>query len=304
LRFTRNLVMRHLVTALGYEFDIPSRIDRYIVQDTIHSGTYGVVVVLRDRDSGAYFAAKVMSRSYLSSQNLLPQLDREITLADQLRHPNIIKFEAVLESDDLVYIVMENCDCGNLLTWITDNPSDSLDAKKRIFSEVLSAVLYLHDRQMNHGDLKPENVCIDSDGHPKLIDFAFSTSTRFVKGEAKYGTATYAAPELFELGEYDPAAADVWALGILLFVLVTGRMPYRGESREEIRAQAIAGEIVWPPLLDEDARDLIRRCTAVDAKERPSVRQICGDRFLAGGEAAGESLGQSLLDRENGLCLY
>jgi serine/threonine protein kinase len=201
--------------------------------------------------------------------------------AVQVRHPNIIKFQKTIETDQLICMIMENCDGGNLLSWINDGLLETNSAKKKVFAEILSAVLYLHENQIVHGDLKPDNIVMDSDGHPKLIDFGFSTTTGILTREAKYGTITYAAPELLEPGQYDAAPVDVWALGIVLLVMMTGRMPYRGETATEIKEETIAGEIVWPAAIDEDAKSLIRRCTAINPKDRPTVNQILSDPFLA-----------------------
>jgi serine/threonine protein kinase len=144
----------------------------------------------------------------------------------------------------------------------------------------VSAVHYLHDLGLGHGDIKPENIVFDACGNAKLIGFGYCED-RIGTEEDKTGTLHYAAPEMLRVGAYNTHMADVWALGILLFVMETGKFPFSGNNDEKIKAAIREGRLLMKPRLEENEERLFRRMTDMEPKKRPTVAEILAMPWLA-----------------------
>ncbi|PVU93954.1 hypothetical protein BB559_003118 [Furculomyces boomerangus] len=207
-------------------------------------GTYGEVYSSIDRVQSKYFAIKVLPRKKSKSIHLLPEepfidarlLSQEIRLYAKIpSHPNIIRLERILHTFDQLFIVMESCSGGDLYENISSNPHFHLPGNdaliKRLFLQLVSAVSHCHKHGVYHRDLKPENILVTQDGlNVKLIDFGLSTDKQW-SNEIGCGSAYYMSPEsqggLDGKGtHYATAPNDVWALGIILINLATGRNPW------------------------------------------------------------------------------
>ncbi|PVV02420.1 hypothetical protein BB560_003132 [Smittium megazygosporum] len=207
-------------------------------------GSYGEVYKAYDRISNREYAIKVLQRKqnfFLSNMENEPYIDARV-LSTEIRlhskippHPNVISLERILHTNDQIFMVMENCGGGDLYENISKNPYFNLSGNdaliRRLFLQLVDAVEHCHMNGVYHRDLKPENILVTEDGlNLKLIDFGLSTDRPW-SNEIGCGSAYYMSPEIQggldgKLTHYSTAPNDVWALGIILINLATGRNPW------------------------------------------------------------------------------
>lgn len=154
-----------------------------------------------------------------------------------MSHQNIVKIYEAFETDDHVYLVMEYVAGDNLYGYLKQHKHSRLDEKeaKRIFKQLLTALAYCHRKSIAHRDIKLENILLDDSNNVKLIDFGFSTCIPNDKKIKMFcGTPSYMAPEIVNKEEYAGPPADIWASGVLLFALMNGRFPFRGDTDRDL----------------------------------------------------------------------
>jgi serine/threonine protein kinase len=156
----------------------------------------------------------------------------------------------------------------------------NLSLLKRLFSEICLGVQYLHHEGIAHNDLKPENVMIDTNGTAKIIDFGYAKTEQMAGDDEKSGTLMYAAPELFDSGQYHTQKADIWSLGIVLYAMATASFPFGGRTDRQIVQQISRGLLPYPRGMDAQIAALVRRMTKVNPNERPTIDEVLEDPFF------------------------
>jgi calcium-dependent protein kinase len=257
--------------------------DHYKITKNIGNGTFGQVLKVIHKDSNSIRAVK---RIQTTSSLDLPKMMSEVDLLKKIDHPNIIRIFEVIQEARTVNIVMELCTGGELFDRIQSCRKFSESQAATLMSDVFSAIKYCHDNNIVHRDLKPENILFESnkdDARLKLIDFGAS---KYFKPHEKMkgftGSAYYVAPEVIE-GNYDEKC-DVWSLGVILFIMLSGNPPFRGVDDQEtlkmIREQQVfMEEDVWERISD-DAKKLIQRMLQKDPKFRPDINEVINDKWL------------------------
>lgn len=267
-------------TEAGFVINAKERIGNYQLHRVIGTGSTCIVLEGQDRRSGETVAVKVMSRYDMESRGVLNKIQREISVMQRLSHENIVKCIEVITDGDLIYVVLEWCSDGDLLSWIMDGRIRNVDHAKSLFVQVLNGVRYLHENGVAHGDLKPENVMVNIDGTVKLTDFGYCHVSRWAGNDEKSGTLFYASPELLVNGFFDTFKSDIWALGVLLFTMITGQFPYpEGDDRQTAK-YIVRGNIVYPSYLDHDAKVFIRKLLQKSPTARPDITEVMEDEFF------------------------
>src|SRR5262245_58797663 len=265
----------------------------YEVLRTLPAGGMGVVYQARDVALNRVVALKVLTRGGEADAQWLQRFRAEARAVAALDHPNVVRIYQYGEHDGRPYFVMELVEGGSLAEKLLSGPLPAL-AAARLLEPVARAVHYVHGRQIVHRDLKPANILLAADGTPKVADFGLAkrldTDQGLTASQALLGTAAYMAPEQAagRAREVGPAA-DVWALGAVLYETLTGRPPFRGETWLETLDQVRFEEVVPPSRLSPHvARDLeviCLKCLKKKAAERyPSAAGLAEDlrHFLAG----------------------
>ncbi|XP_059825029.1 serine/threonine-protein kinase SIK1 isoform X2 [Hypanus sabinus] len=258
------------------------RVGFYDIEGTLGKGNFAVVKLARHRVTRSRVAIKIIDKRRLQPREL-QRVHREVLIMKFLNHPHIIKLYQVMETRDMLYIVTEFAQNGEMFEHLSERgPLSEREAQEK-FGQLLSAVEYCHHHHIVHRDLKTENMLLDADMNIKLADFGFGNFYRHGEMLSTWcGSPPYAAPEVFEGRDYEGPHLDVWSLGVVLYVLVCGSLPFDGPTLPILRQRVIEGHFRVPFFLSEDCEDLIRRMLTVDPLKRITIPEIKLHCWLTG----------------------
>ncbi|XP_042203399.1 serine/threonine-protein kinase SIK3-like isoform X4 [Homarus americanus] len=257
------------------------RVGYYEFEKTIGKGNFAVVKLATHKVTQSKVAIKIIDKNKIDADNLRKIL-REIDILKKLRHPYIIRLYQVMETERMIYLVTEYASCGELFDYVAAHGKMSEREARTKFMQIVAALRYCHKRGIVHRDLKAENLLLDKELNIKLADFGFSNFyTPGVLLSTWCGSPPYAAPELFEGKEYDGPKADVWSLGVILFVLVCGYLPFDAKTMQTLRSIVVAGKFRIPYFMSSDCDNLIRKMLQVDPEKRISIERIMQHRWIA-----------------------
>lgn len=268
--------------SVGKSHDVEKlvRVGYYELEKTIGKGNFAVVKLATHVVTRTKVAIKIIDKTALDEENLT-KIFRETAILKRLRHPHITRLYQLMETNQTIYMVTEYASKGEIFDHLVDKGRMSETEAKRIFSQIVSAVMYCHSQGVVHRDLKAENLLLDHNLNIKLADFGFSN--QFTEGcqlSTWCGSPPYAAPELFQGLKYDGPKADIWSLGVVLYVLVCGSLPFDGATLQTLRNVVIEGKFRIPYFMSQDCEHLIRHMLLVDPDKRYSLTQIIRHRWL------------------------
>lgn len=231
----------------------------------IGSGAFSSVYLCKSTKYFNLFAIKKVSKNKLSPN--------EVDALISLDHPNIIKLYITFEDEESQYLVMEYCPNGSF----RDRGCISSDKFIYYSKQILEALALCHSKKIAHRDIKPANIFLDQYDHPKLADFGLAR--HFDSNQTtdqKCGTLMFCAPEILkQQQQICPFKADIWALGVTFFFMITGKKPFPNKSIDELKSAIIFGEIIFPDIeIDPQIRFLISKMTTVNRKLRPTAEQL------------------------------
>lgn len=255
---------------------------RWEIVSVLGEGGMGDVYRGHDLDTGAAVAIKLLKPDIVDAMpDIIERFEREVQLLRQLDHPNIVKVLDAVEENDLHYLIMEYVPGGSLKTLLMQQGSLPVEQALEIALDLADALTRAHRLRIVHRDLKPANVLMAADGTPRLSDFGIARvtgSTTITQTGALVGTLEYVSPEACQGRPLD-LRSDIWAFGLLLFEMLTGRNPFQ---RELVAATLTA--ILNDPVPDLEALrpdapvelvDLVYRMLEKDPDYRiPSMRQV------------------------------
>ncbi|XP_022166638.1 serine/threonine-protein kinase SIK2-like [Myzus persicae] len=252
----------------------PDTIGFYTIDRRIGKGNFAEVRLATHRLVRSEVAIKMIDKRKLDAVNL-EKVHREVDIMKQLDHPHIIKLYQVMESKDMIYIISEYASQGEIFDYIAKYGRMTEAAARKKFWQILSAVEYCHNRHVVHRDLKAENLLLDANMNIKIADFGFSNY--FTPGEQLAtwcGSPPYAAPEVFEGKKYYGPEIDVWSMGVVLYVLVCGALPFDGSTLHSLRDRVLSGRFRIPYFMSTGCESLIRKMLILDPNKRYTVEQI------------------------------
>jgi serine/threonine protein kinase len=260
---------------------IPRRIGRYEYIKVLGGGGSSVVVLIRRAVSGELFACKVVPRQLLIDEEIFGKFEQEVRLLPSLTHPNIVHFEEIVFGPELIYVIMEYCSQGDLFSHIVNSGCLGEGRSREIFQQIGDAVAYIHDKDIAHRDLKPDNVLLDRLMNAKLADFGLChvTSSRRLLN-TPCGSPLYAAPEVISAIKYEGKMADIWSLGILLYCMVTATLPWSSDNQLELFRQIREADVEIPTHLSASLQDLLTSMLQRNPLSRPTIKQVLSAPWL------------------------
>uniref|UniRef100_A0A3B4CNW2 non-specific serine/threonine protein kinase n=1 Tax=Pygocentrus nattereri TaxID=42514 RepID=A0A3B4CNW2_PYGNA len=196
----------------------------------------------------------------------------------------MIKLFEVIETEKTLYLVMEYASGGEVFDYLVAHGRMKEKEARAKFRQIVSAVQYCHQKHIVHRDLKAENLLLDADMNIKIADFGFSNEfTLGNKLDTFCGSPPYAAPELFQGKKYDGPEVDVWSLGVILYTLVSGSLPFDGQNLKELRERVLRGKYRIPFYMSTDCENLLKRFLVLNPAKRGTLEQIMKDRWINAG---------------------
>ena len=251
---------------------------KYEYQSLIGSGAFGKVRLYVDRDSRTFkYAIKTIKKN-IFKRHSIESIKREVDILRSLDHPNIVKYFETYEDECYLHIVMEYIAGDNLFRVLTDQKGFKFTERtiSKIITCLLKAVLFLHHNGIIHRDIKPENIVfveLNNFNALKLIDFGLSIQQNAKKDNRRVGTPYYMSPEMVR-GNFN-YASDVWSIGVILFIMVTGKQPFRGKSKEEvfekIKKGAYDKNTLTRAKCSKEVKDLIKKMLVIEHTKRITV---------------------------------
>ncbi|XP_060852944.1 testis-specific serine/threonine-protein kinase 3-like [Rhopalosiphum padi] len=271
--------------------------DGYRLGSTVGHGSYSkvriafkTVPVTATTSSTTRVACKVINkrRDGGTSSYVRKFLPRELDVLRTVRHPNVIKTHRIYVTPNTVHVFMDYCEIGDLLSHLQHVKTIPQWQAHTFFRQICEAVDYLHRKNISHRDIKCENVLLESMRTVKLTDFGFARLCADERGrrlmsQTYCGSSSYAAPEVLQGIPYDPISYDMWALGVVLYVMLSDAMPFPHSNRQQIVANQIAKKFSRPkkPVSREALKlisiilepDVNKRATMIQVKHHPWVKQ-------------------------------
>uniref|UniRef100_A0AAY5ESQ2 non-specific serine/threonine protein kinase n=1 Tax=Electrophorus electricus TaxID=8005 RepID=A0AAY5ESQ2_ELEEL len=230
------------------------------------------------------FAKVKLARHIPTGREVSLELFREVRIMKILNHPNIVKLFEVIETEKTLYLVMEYASGGEVFDYLVAHGRMKEKEARTKFRQIVSAVQYCHQKHIVHRDLKAENLLLDADMNIKIADFGFSNEfTVGSKLDTFCGSPPYAAPELFQGKKYDGPEVDVWSLGVILYTLVSGSLPFDGQNLKELRERVLRGKYRIPFYMSTDCENLLKRFLVLNPVKRGTLEQSMKDRWINAG---------------------
>ena len=213
---------------------LPAKIDNYKIEETIGEGTYGKVKLATHIKLNEKVAIKIINKKKLINKGDHERIKNEFQIITKLNHPNILKAFEVFEDEINYYIVMERPAIGDLFNYICSKGRLSMDETSFIFYQIVNGIQYLHKNNIVHRDMKPENIMLTEDMIVKIGDFGLSKYFKNdeIRLKTNCGSPCYSAPEVLRGNKYKPKPVDIWGIGIILYCMVCGELPFEDEKED------------------------------------------------------------------------
>ncbi|KAG0368647.1 kinase-like domain-containing protein [Gamsiella multidivaricata] len=250
------------------------KIGPYMLLETLGVGSFGKVKRAVHSLTGHTVAIKIINKNKVVNQDMFARVKREIQYLKLLRHPHIIKLYEVISTPTSIYMVIEYAG-GELFNYIVDNTRLSEDEARRFFQQIVCAIEYCHRHKIVHRDLKPENLLLDPSMNVKIADFGLSnimTDGDFLKTSC--GSPNYAAPEVISGKLYAGPEVDVWSCGVILYVMLVGRLPFDDDYIPLLFKKINGGIYSLPSFLSPETKYLLTSMLVVDPLKRITIAEI------------------------------
>ncbi|EMS48892.1 CBL-interacting protein kinase 10 [Triticum urartu] len=260
--------------------------ERYEMGRLLGQGSFAKVYYGRNLKTSQSVAIKVIDKEKIFKCGLMDQVRREISVMKLVKHPNIVQLYEVMATKTKIFFVLEYVKGGELFNKVQRGRLKE-DVARKYFQQLNSAVDFCHSRGVYHRDLKPENLLLDENRNLKISDFGLSALAECKRQDGLLhttcGTPAYVAPELISKKGYDGAKADIWACGVILYVLLAGYLPFQDKNLMDMYKKIYKAELKWPSWFSSDARRLLRRILDPNPGTRISFSEILENSWFRTG---------------------
>ncbi|XP_045678804.1 serine/threonine-protein kinase MARK2-like [Phyllostomus hastatus] len=267
--------MNDLAASFGIK---ESFIGDYTLLNTIGKGSFAKVWLACHVLTGTEVAVKAINQCDIT------RYFEEAHCLKSLNHPNITKLFEVIATEEKLYLIMEHVSGGDLLDYLENHGPRSEREAQAMFRQLISAVQYCHGKGIIHRDLTPDNILIDGERNIKLADFGFGREFTNYKLTTYCGTIPYMAPEIMQHQIYNGPKVDAWSLGVVLYRMLVGDLPFVGDTFGEIKKKILHGKVRIPRQLSEEGQKLLKKLLILDPRRRPTLEDIMSDPWVNMGQ--------------------
>eukprot|EP01088_Endostelium_zonatum_P004225 TRINITY_DN1542_c2_g1_i1.p1 TRINITY_DN1542_c2_g1~~TRINITY_DN1542_c2_g1_i1.p1 ORF type:complete len:451 (-),score=150.51 TRINITY_DN1542_c2_g1_i1:72-1424(-) len=274
----------------------------YVLGKTLGEGTTGKVKLAQHSVTGEKVAIKIISKQFLNERPIMQKkIQREILFMKLLsRHPHILPLHDVYETSSHLFLILEHLPGGELFSYLLSHSPLSPLLSHTLFLQLLSAISFCHSFNIAHRDLKPENILLISSSpsssnpiHIKIADFGLSSLCSNSKLlNTSCGSPHYASPEVISGIGYDGKKSDVWSMGVILYVMLTGTLPFddEGNSVSGVMQKVKSGIFAMPRGLEYEVKDLLWKMLSVDPNKRITLEEIYNHDWVKKGSKIEQSV--------------
>ena len=261
----------------------PKITDFKIIKE-LGAGSFGHVYLVTHKATKVQYAIKAIDKRNKSNIEEKPYFRREVEVMYKIHHPNVVKLYGHFEDNNYCYFIMEYISKGNVYSLISQDKKKRINAQivASLMKDVISAVYFLHNMHppIIHRDIKPENVLLAEGMVAKLTDFGWSNYMQEdEQRKTVCGTPIYLAPEIIKEQAHDEHV-DVWCIGVLLFELITGNVPFQGNDIETLQNNILKLKISWPRDINTDVKNLIMKILKLDPNQRLPLSDMLQHPFF------------------------
>ncbi|CAB0041291.1 unnamed protein product [Trichogramma brassicae] len=263
------------VDPASYQHGSIGFLKRFSIIKKLGQGTYGKVQLGINKETGQEVAIKTIKKCKIETEADLVRIRREIQIMSSVHHPNIIHIYEVFENREKMVLVMEYAAGGELYDYLSEHKVLTEVEARRIFRQISTAIFYCHKHKICHRDLKLENILLDQNGNAKIADFGLSNVFNEQGLLSTFcGSPLYASPEIVNGTPYLGPEVDCWSLGVLLYTLVYGAMPFDGTNFKHLVKQITYSDY-FEPKQPSRASPLIKDMLTVSPAQRADIERIC-----------------------------
>ena len=254
------------------------RVSKYALGKTLGQGTFGKVKYAVNTETNSPVAMKIMDKQKIKAAKLGPQIKKEIRVMQMVTHPTCIKLIEVLASQENIFLVLELVSGGELFDRVVTNGRFSENEARKYFTQLIEGLEHCHSLGVCHRDLKPENLLLDAHGGLKITDFGLASinETPDVPQilHTPCGTPNYVAPEVLMEKGYDGQLADIWSAGVILYLLVSGFLPFDEAQMVDLFRKIVVADYQYPSWLSHEVQTLIGKMLEPNTDRRATIQDI------------------------------
>ncbi len=263
-----------------------NKLENYLIGKIIGQGAQAKVRLCKNKLTGQLYCMKIYNDVIIQNPKKKMLIEKEISILKEMSHPNIIKFIEKICSNSKIYLILEYAKGITLKSYMKNQPNQKLNElkAKKIFTQLISALSYLHNNNICHRDIKLDNIIINDNLNIKIIDLGLGVHFQDNKKLNSYcGTPFFMAPEILKKEFYYGPSVDIWSAGIVLYILLCGKLPFKSNSEKNLKNIICNGYIDFPNYLSFTVKDLIQKMLCINPEKRINCNEILKHLWLFNG---------------------
>ena len=249
---------------------IPKNIGPYEIIKKLKDGGYSKIYLAQSKYTGDNVCIKIIEKiPFQENIEDLLLITRQIETLKILKHRNILSLLEIYESPKFIFLITEYLSGKDLIEILINKKRFNEDEAQKIFFQLIDATYYMHKMNICHRDIRTEHIIFDKNNTPKLVGFSYSTFYNKNQNlKDSFGSLCYACPEIIKEDSYNPELADIWSLGVVLYVMVCGYLPFSEEEDEKNKNLIIHGKVEFPKEMTNKLKDLLKHMLDINPKKR------------------------------------